>query len=102
MDESHCSSSCHWSFVFLIAGFQQRRTRIRRSLTHRLRSTHNVQAPGMDLGYAAEAFPGIQQAIDNGNLTLAQEQVRVAVSCLEAVAQFLAGDLLYGTGGKSL
>ena len=73
-----------------------------RRLAHRLRSTHTVQAPGMDLGYAAEAFPGIQQAIDNGNLTLAQEQVGVAVSCIEAVAQLLAGDLLNRTGGKSL
>ena len=36
---------------------------------------HCLQAPGLDLGYAAEAFPGIQQALDENNFTVAQEQV---------------------------
>jgi len=36
---------------------------------------HCLQAPGLDLGYAAEAFPGIQQALDQGDYPLAQAQI---------------------------
>jgi hypothetical protein len=50
---------------------------------------HVLQAPGMDLGYAAEAFPGIQQAIDDGNWTLAQEQVTVASERVKSAAGHL-------------
>ena len=51
---------------------------------------HICQAPGMDLGYAAEAFPGIQQAIDDGDLHLAQQQVDVAAERIHQVALFLS------------
>jgi N-acetylated-alpha-linked acidic dipeptidase len=50
---------------------------------------HVLQAPGMDLGYAAQAFPGIQQAIDDGNWTLAQEQVMVAGERIRSAATHL-------------
>lgn len=53
---------------------------------------HILQAPGMDLGYAAEAFPGIQQALDDRDYDLAQEQVGVAAERVQA----LADSLLFG------
>lgn len=53
---------------------------------------HLLQAPGLDLGYAAEAFPGIQQSIDAGDLYQAQEQVAQAAECIHAAANFLRVD----------
>jgi N-acetylated-alpha-linked acidic dipeptidase len=50
---------------------------------------HILQAPGMYLGYAAEAFPGIQQAIDEGDLELAKQQVDVVTQRIHAAATFL-------------
>ena len=50
---------------------------------------HILQAPGMDLGYAAEAFPGIQQAINDQNLSLAQDQVDIASQLLLTAANHL-------------
>mmetsp|Transcript_23713 Transcript_23713/g.33134 ORF Transcript_23713/g.33134 Transcript_23713/m.33134 type:complete len:238 (+) Transcript_23713:395-1108(+) len=50
---------------------------------------HVLQAPGLYLGYAAEAFPGIQQALDGGNYKLAQEQVRSVATRIHAAAVFL-------------
>jgi N-acetylated-alpha-linked acidic dipeptidase len=50
---------------------------------------HILQAPGMYLGYAAESFPGIQQALDEGNTELAEEQVQVAVERVASAASFL-------------
>mmetsp|Transcript_38908 Transcript_38908/g.94210 ORF Transcript_38908/g.94210 Transcript_38908/m.94210 type:complete len:125 (-) Transcript_38908:863-1237(-) len=47
---------------------------------------HSLQAPGMDLGYAAEAFPGIQQALDVQNCTLAQAQVAVTAQAIRDAA----------------
>ena len=41
---------------------------------------HVLQAPGLYLGYGADLFPGICQAIRDGNLVLAQEQVGVCSS----------------------
>jgi N-acetylated-alpha-linked acidic dipeptidase len=52
---------------------------------------HVLQAPGIYLGYAAEAFPGVQQAIDEGNLKLAQKQSKVAAERIEAAANSLKG-----------
>lgn len=57
---------------------------------------HVLQAPGMYLGYAAEAFPGIQQAIDMDDAVLAQAQVEVAAARIQAAASFMSG------GGASL
>jgi N-acetylated-alpha-linked acidic dipeptidase len=50
---------------------------------------HILQAPGMYLGYAAEAFPGIQQSIDADDLDLAQKQVVVATERVQAAASFM-------------
>jgi N-acetylated-alpha-linked acidic dipeptidase len=50
---------------------------------------HVLQAPGLYLGYAGESYPGIQQAIDDGNLELAQEQVNEAALRVNNAATFL-------------
>jgi hypothetical protein len=50
---------------------------------------HSLQAPGMFLGYAAEAFPGVQQAIDDKDLDLAQQQIAKVAERIEAAAEFL-------------
>ncbi|CAN0287802.1 unnamed protein product [Ectocarpus fasciculatus] len=53
---------------------------------------HVLQAPGLYLGYAAESFPGITQALSDGDLELAQQQVQVAAARIEDAATFLTGD----------
>ncbi|CAM9877021.1 unnamed protein product, partial [Ectocarpus sp. 4 AP-2014] len=53
---------------------------------------HVLQAPGLYLGYAAESFPGITQALSDGDLELAKEQVHVAAARIEDAATFLTGD----------
>lgn len=50
---------------------------------------HMLQAPGLNLGYASEAFPGIQQAIDDKNIIVAQNQTKLATERLRAAASFL-------------
>lgn len=42
--------------------------------------------------YGAESFPGITQALQDGNEQLAQEQVLVAAGCVENAAAFLSGE----------
>lgn len=42
--------------------------------------------------YAAESFPGITQALSDGDLELAQEQVQVAAACVSEATAFLSGD----------
>jgi N-acetylated-alpha-linked acidic dipeptidase len=49
-------------------GLAERQFLIEDGLPGRPWFKHILQAPGMDLGYAAEAFPGIQQALDDGDL----------------------------------
>jgi N-acetylated-alpha-linked acidic dipeptidase len=51
---------------------------------------HTLQAPGLYLGYAAEAFPGVRQALDVGDEPLAQSQADLAASRVAAAAAFLA------------
>ena len=50
---------------------------------------HTLQAPGLYLGYAAEAFPGVRQALDDGDGELAQQQADVAAGRVAAAAAFL-------------
>jgi N-acetylated-alpha-linked acidic dipeptidase len=57
---------------------------------------HVLQAPGLYLGYTAESYPGIQQAIDDNDLTTAQEQVEAAAGAVNAAAFFLSN----GVDGK--
>jgi N-acetylated-alpha-linked acidic dipeptidase len=47
---------------------------------------HILQAPGIDLGYAAEAFPGIQEALNERNFDLAQDQVAWTAERIQAAA----------------
>ena len=56
---------------------------------------HILQAPGVYLGYAAEAFPGIQQAIEMNDAELAQAQVDVAATQIQAAASFMSGGADY-------
>lgn len=57
---------------------------------------HILQAPGMYLGYAAEAFPGIQQAIDMNDGEVAQAQVEVAAARIQAAASFMSAGMSHG------
>ena len=52
---------------------------------------HTLQAPGMYLGYAAEPFPGVSQALDDNDVATAQAQTEVAAQCVNSAAAFLAG-----------
>ena len=70
----------------------ERRFLAARGLPERPWFRHTLQAPGLYLGYAAEPFPGVSQALDDGNTTLAQEQVALAAECVDAAAAFLAGE----------
>jgi N-acetylated-alpha-linked acidic dipeptidase len=70
-------------------GLVERQFLIPEGLPKRRWFRHSLQAPGMNLGYAAEAFPGIQQAIDDGDLTTAQEQIQVIADRIQSAATFL-------------
>lgn len=50
---------------------------------------HTLQAPGLYLGYAAEAFPGVQQALDDGDVDTAAQQVAVLVERVTEAAEFM-------------
>ena len=52
---------------------------------------HVGQAPGLHLGYGAESLPGVTQAVNDGKMVLAQEQVLVAAWRVREAALFLAG-----------
>lgn len=51
---------------------------------------HVLQAPGLDLGYAAEAFPGIQQALNSGNFEDAGKQIELTAHRIHAASQALS------------
>lgn len=53
---------------------------------------HCLQAPGLDLGYGSEAFPGVQQALNDGDYRRAQEQVEVTAERIRAAAENLNGN----------
>ena len=50
---------------------------------------HVLQAPGLYLGYGADLFPGICQAVRDGNMALAQSQVRVCAARVQEAAAAL-------------
>ena len=50
---------------------------------------HVLQAPGLYLGYGADLFPGVCQAIRDGDLALAQRQVGVCAARVLAAAAAL-------------
>jgi len=70
-------------------GLTERKFLDKEGLPERPWFKHVLQAPGLYLGYAAEAFPGIQQALDAGNLKLAQDQVKSVATRIHAAAVFL-------------
>ncbi|RYP06689.1 hypothetical protein DL765_009396 [Monosporascus sp. GIB2] len=50
---------------------------------------HLIFAPGIDTGYAPTTFPGITEAVEAGNLTLAAEFVRRTADAILAAADIL-------------
>merc|ERR1719213_421989 len=50
---------------------------------------HVLQAPGLYTGYAPKTLPGIYEAIGAQQWTLAQSQIKVAASRVNAAADFL-------------
>ncbi len=50
---------------------------------------HTIFAPGEYTGYAAVVLPGVTEAIENGDATLAQEQVDVLTTALNNAASIL-------------
>jgi N-acetylated-alpha-linked acidic dipeptidase len=79
-----CGSQCNEKL-----GLVEREFIFQEGLPKRKWFKHALQAPGMYLGYAAEVFPGIQQAIDEGDMKLALEQVAVAAESIQAAASHL-------------
>ena len=86
---SHCSSDPDDSLLDECnekIGLVERSFLLDAGLPGRSWFRHCLQAPGIDLGYAAEAFPGIQQALDVQNCTLAQDQVGVTAQAIRDAA----------------
>ncbi|KAF2140554.1 uncharacterized protein K452DRAFT_273177 [Aplosporella prunicola CBS 121167] len=50
---------------------------------------HVIFAPGVDTGYAAVTYPGITEAVEAGNLTLAAEWVAKTAKGIERAAEIL-------------
>ncbi|GME48237.1 putative glutamate carboxypeptidase protein [Neofusicoccum parvum] len=50
---------------------------------------HVVFAPGIDTGYAPVTYPGVTEAVDGGNLTLAASEVLRAAAGIERAAAIL-------------
>lgn len=50
---------------------------------------HVIQSPGLYLGYAADVYPGITQALRDMNMTLAESQVEVVANRINAAATYL-------------
>lgn len=67
----------------------ERKFLLKRGLPKRPWFKHVLQAPGLDLGYAAEAFPGIQQPLNEQNYVLAQDQVEMTAERIRAAARHM-------------
>ena len=52
---------------------------------------HVLQSPGYYLGYGSQAFPGITQALDDGDYKLAQSEINIAAKAVLNAASFLIG-----------
>jgi N-acetylated-alpha-linked acidic dipeptidase len=50
---------------------------------------HSIYAPGEHTGYAAVAIPGVNEAIDNKDLTLTQQQLQILTAALNKAAGVL-------------
>jgi len=51
-----------------------------------------IQAPGLFEGYAPETFPGLDQAIQFQNWTLAQQQYNILTQLIGQAAAVLSGN----------
>lgn len=51
--------------------------------------SHVIFAPGIDTGYAPVTFPGVTEAVEAGNLTLAASEVQRAAAGIKAAAGVL-------------
>lgn len=71
--------------------FTERRFLSPRGLPRRPWFKHVGQAPGLYKGYGAESLPGVTQAVNDGKMALAEEQVLVAAGRIRDAALFLAG-----------
>ena len=52
---------------------------------------HVLQAPGLYLGYGSKAFPGISQALEDGDMEVAQSETLAAAAAVNDAARFLSG-----------
>ncbi len=50
---------------------------------------HTIFAPGEYTGYTAVVLPGVTEAIENGDVTLAQQQLDILVTCLKNASAIL-------------
>ena len=82
---------CHYQALNDRLAFTERRFLSKAGLPHRKWFKHVLQSPGLYLGYEAESFPGITQAINSEEWVLAQEQVVVSAVRVEAAAHYLMG-----------
>jgi len=60
-------------------------------LPNRPRYRHTIYAPGEFTGYSAVAIPGVNEALDAKDLSLAQQQLAVLTQALTRAAQSLEG-----------
>lgn len=67
-------------------GFTERFFLHPKGLPQRKWYKHVLQSPGLYLGYAAEVFPGITQAINDHNLPTAQSEINHAAWCGKCVS----------------
>jgi len=72
-----------------VLAFTERRFLLPSGLPRRPWFKHVLQAPGLYLGYAALAFPGIAQAVDDGDWATADEQIQAAANAIRQAALFL-------------
>ena len=54
---------------------------------------HTIYAPGEYTGYAAVVIPGVNEALEAKNPTLAQQQLAVLTQCLNKAAETLEGGI---------
>jgi N-acetylated-alpha-linked acidic dipeptidase len=47
---------------------------------------HSIYAPGEHTGYAAVVIPGVNEAIENNNLTLTKQQLQLLTGALNRAA----------------
>jgi N-acetylated-alpha-linked acidic dipeptidase len=69
--------------------FTERRFLAEEGLHKRKWFRHVLQSPGLYLGYAADVFPGVTQAIRDGDAAVAKSEVEKAARCIQAAADFV-------------